>query len=292
MTRRVLLAPLLPLALLAFAGGALAEDDKAACVAASTRGQNQRDEKKLAAAQKSFLACAKTSCPAVVRDACDGWAKEVEKLVPTVAFRAVGPDGSDLVDVAVKVDGVDVPTELLGTSQPIDPGPHKVLFRHKTHGTVEVALIAVEGEKNRVVRGELRGAAPPASAPRVTPPPPTSTAPPPPPPKTPEPPAARSGSALPYVALGVGVASLLGAGVFYLQHQSKNDDLSKVCDGDKRCPPSAQGTIDSANRAGVLAGVLGGVGLVFTAAGGYLLLAPQKTERAGFAPAVGFRRAF
>ena len=274
LTRRALLPSL---CLVCVVGpSAAADDDKAACVAASTRGQTQRDEKKLVAAEASFLACAKTSCPAIVRSACEGWSKEVGALVPTVVFRAAGPDGADLVDVTVTVDGVLVPTKLLGTAQPLDPGPHKVVFRHDTHGAVEVAVIAVEGEKGRLVRGELRAKAPAPVASTAAPL--ASTAAPP----APTAPPSRSTSALPYVALGTGIAALVGAGVFYLQYRSKNGDLAKACDADERCPPSARGTIDSANRAGLLFGVLGGAGVVLSAAGGYLLVSPRRDDRCRF----------
>src|SRR4051812_35283843 len=112
------------MSLVSFPAAVARADDKAACVAASTKGQTLRDEGKLLRARDELLACAKDSCPDIVRGYCAQWLGEVDKRLASVVIRARGSKGEDLVDVRVTMDGNPLVTKLEGRSISIDPGEH------------------------------------------------------------------------------------------------------------------------------------------------------------------------
>ena len=263
-------------------------DDKAACLEASDAGQAQRDAKKFQQARASFLACAKESCPKVVRDSCEVWAREVTAAQSTVVFRAVDAAGADLVMVKVRVDGKDAQETITGQATPLDPGPHNLTFEHATLGTVEVSIVVVEGQKGRVVSADFKAAKRVAAGASPTTPPPASSAQ---TEKKAKSPVVTQGDVdssstpVPYVVTGVGAVSLVLSGIFYLSYKGYNDDLAKECTADKTCPSSQQGKIDSANKAGTLAALTGVVGVAGVGVGVWMIATSKNTSAsAGVTP--------
>jgi hypothetical protein len=84
-------------------------------------------------------------------------------------------------------------------------------------------------------------------------------------------PGRRETSALPWVFGGVGVAGLVGAGVFYGLRQGERSDLEGLCQ-DGKCLPRQQDTVDSGNRYGTLSVVSLGVGVASLGVATYLFL--------------------
>ncbi len=91
-----------------------------------------------------------------------------------------------------------------------------------------------------------------------------------------------SGSALPWVFGGVGLAALAASGVFFLQERSASNELDKRCAG--ACPPGAQDDIDRSKLYGTLWPVSLGVGLAGLGAGAYFLLQKDEKPTAARAP--------
>jgi hypothetical protein len=243
-------------------------DDKAACLAASDAGQTSRDAKKLEDARKSFLTCAAPTCPKVVQASCEQWLREVMQIQPTVIFGAVDGNGNDLVDVKVLLDGKEIQASLDGKAIAVDPGPHKVTFRHASLGSIDQSVVIAESQKGRVIKAQLGAKAPPpataAQAPDSAPAPTADTS---------APPAQTHGSSvLPYVVGGVGVAAIVVSGVFFLSYSSNRSTLASDCHTSTTCPASDQSTIDSANRNGTISLATGIVGLAAVGAGVVLLL--------------------
>jgi hypothetical protein len=124
---------------------------KEECLEAHGRGQDLRDAGRLTTARQTFLACAQSSCPALIQADCARFSEELDRLVPSVSFAARDPGGDDLPDTAVYVDDQPVATRLdEGKSYDLDPGRHAVRFVHEGRETA-VTLVLNQGEKGRSV---------------------------------------------------------------------------------------------------------------------------------------------
>ncbi len=133
------------------AAGECRAASKEECLEAHGRGQDLRDAGRLTTARQTFLACAQSSCPALIQADCARFSEELDRLVPTVSFAARDPSGDDLPDTAVYVDDQPVATRLdEGKSYDLDPGRHAVRFVHEGHETA-VTLVLNQGEKGRSV---------------------------------------------------------------------------------------------------------------------------------------------
>jgi hypothetical protein len=75
----------------------------------------------------------------------------VEKAMPSVVVAAVGPDGSDTVDVALSVDGARVADRLPATALDLDPGEHTLRVERTGWAATEQKVVVREGEKERRV---------------------------------------------------------------------------------------------------------------------------------------------
>jgi hypothetical protein len=154
-----LVAPVLLATTAAFA------DDKAACLAAASKGQTLRDAHQLVEAREQFRLCARSECPPMVQQDCGGWIGDVERSLPTVVLTARDQAGADLVNITVSMDGRPLVTHLNGQAVPTNPGMHVFQFESADGTRVEQAVLVKEGEKNQgvaVVLGLL--AAPPPTA--------------------------------------------------------------------------------------------------------------------------------
>ncbi len=131
---------------------ARAQDDptKAACLSAYEGSQVSRKSQALRAARQELLACASDACPAIVRTDCVQWLAEVEAAMPTLVVEGRAASGP-VFDVAVKVDGVPLATELDGRPREVDPGLHTLTFERGGSPPIEQKVIVREGEKNRLV---------------------------------------------------------------------------------------------------------------------------------------------
>jgi len=127
----------------------------AACIEANEQARPLRRAGKLREARANLRLCSAESCPLVIRKDCLSAAALADADVPTIAFSAQGPDGSDLTAVTVHLDGQLLADHLDGKALDVDPGPH--VFRFETDGqpVVEKQLVIVEGVKNRLERVQI-----------------------------------------------------------------------------------------------------------------------------------------
>jgi hypothetical protein len=136
-------------------GRAQAESGVQACAKAYEDAQVQRNSGHLKSAQDQLRICVQDQCPDFVRSDCVNWLSEVNSALPTVTFAAVDSAGADLFDVKVSVDGVVVAESLDGRAIELDPGQHQLVFEYQG-ARVEQKLLVRQGEKNRVVRGQIQ----------------------------------------------------------------------------------------------------------------------------------------
>lgn len=258
--------PLLALTLTAiFAAPPAAATGKQECIQASERGQQLRDEGKLTEARQQLLLCVQESCPRPVIEACRDDLNALEKRLPSVVFGAKGPDGSDIVDVTVQLDGATVAQRLDGRAVTVNPGPHRV--RMDAAGkTSEEQIVVIEGEKSRPVRLTLRGAgAPTPATPGPTPSPTT--------PERPTESASGGVSPLVFVFGGLGVASLGAFAFLGLSGTGEINDMRDTCGKTQTC---AQKDVDAAKTKLLIGDVFLGVGIVSAGLATYFALTPKK----------------
>jgi hypothetical protein len=260
-------------------------DEKQQCLRMAEKGQQLRDDGKYRSAREAFAACSRSVCPAMVQSDCVKWLKALEADLPSVVIIAKDDKGNDLTAVTVTVDGATLTTTLDGRPLVVDPGEHKLRFEAEGFPPIDDQVVIHAGEKSRAISAQFHKPTPTTSE---TPPPQPTPTPTPPatPPPTPSPPepgggtSSESGSAwrtIGWASIGVGVASLVGAGVSFAIRQSAINDAQSICQGPNltNCPQSNDALESDANRGRTAStlltvfSIVGAVGIT----GGIILLA-------------------
>jgi hypothetical protein len=234
-------------------------DDKEACVAASDQAQTLRDEGKFRAARAQMVACARESCPAIVRRDCEKYLSDLDTAQPTVVLGARDAKGNDVAGTRVLLDGVALLDHLDGKPIPVDPGEHT--FRYETAGAAPVEQHAVirVGEKNRILTAILMAST--AVAPKPVPVAPIAA-----PPAEPGETAPRVHVPVASIVLAsVGVVAGVGFAYFGLSGESDVSNLRATC-----APNCAQSDVNAARTKLIVSDVALGVGVVSLAAAAWI----------------------
>jgi hypothetical protein len=153
---------------LALAASPAHADPTDACIDASVKGQELRDQGKLIVAREKFLQCSQKPCPGLLRKDCAGWLADVEARTPSIIVTAQDPSGHDAADVAVAIDGQPFLARLDGKAAAIDPGSHLLRFERAGSPAIEDRVVVREGDHRRVVSVRFQMA--PAPSPPPLPP--------------------------------------------------------------------------------------------------------------------------
>lgn len=113
-------------------------------------------------------ACARPECPDALRKDCLEWRLEVGAILPTVIVVAEG-DSGDLAEAQVVVDGVVLRESLDGRPIPVDPGTHVVSVTLPDGKSKVQRVVLSEGEQGRRLEFDFRSA-PVVMAPMGAPP--------------------------------------------------------------------------------------------------------------------------
>ncbi len=133
-----------------------AADEKGDCFDAAEKAQKLKNEKKLTSARPALLTCSRDICPQQVRTDCVKWLAEVDQATSTIVVRARDADGHDVIDVKVYFDDQLLLPKLQGTAVAVDPGQHHVRYEFPNGKVVEDTVLIAEGEKDRVLRVEVK----------------------------------------------------------------------------------------------------------------------------------------
>jgi hypothetical protein len=220
------------------------------CVPAYERAQELRTEGKLRAARAQLLACAQPACQGFIRSDCGKWLDEVTAGIPTVVF-AARRDGRDTDQVRVTAGGEVVAERLDGRAVAVDPGKHRFRFEASDGAAGEAEILAIEGQKRRVVQIDLR--LPAAVVPPVAAPPAPIALP------------WHARRPLRFALAGVGALGLGGFAVLGWTGWRKEKDLSGTC-----APACGSGPVQSVRTRYLLADISLGVGLAAAGAAVYL----------------------
>lgn len=197
--------------------------------------------------------------------------EELEKRVPKLVIQR----GQGAQAAKVELDGVVLGEAQIGSEISIDPGPHVVagILPGGKRFTQTVELKEGQTERLTLDAPDDLGTAAPGTA-------------------ASEPPAAAgqsatldassvrpSGSALPWIIGGVGVASLAASAVFYTLKNDAEDELDSGCLG-RTCPDTLQDTQSKGETYATLTGVTLGVGVVGVGVAAVLLLSGRSPANA------------
>jgi hypothetical protein len=206
------------------------------CIPAYEETQSLRKDGHLVAARDRAIVCAKNTCPNALTKDCTRWLEELDESIPSIVPRALAADGTDYVDVAVRMDGQPLAQKLDGRAILVDPGSHQLVFTMEGAAPLEMAVVVHEGEKSRPITATLTLTAP------------VST------PSRPIPPAA-------YVAGSIGLVAIGFGSYFGIQGLSDKGTL----DGCKpHCDPSAVDSMMHSLAAADVAFAIGGVAILTT----------------------------
>ncbi len=241
----------------------------------------------LVKARETYLSITRdesTSSSAAVLKAREDAAKEQALLEPRLANLTVKLAGPGAAEASVVMDGVKVPSALIGVERPADPGPHTlqatgngvasdaqtISLQEGGAATVTLKLEPTPGSASVEVPSSAQS---PATA--------TTTS------ALDASNDSESGNGLrtaSYVAFGVGVVGLAAGTVFGLQAKSKYSDGNALCNNQDPCQLSASDAQrreqlgkdgDSAKTISIIGFVAGGVGV---AAGTTFLILSRKKE--------------
>lgn len=244
----------LGLGFLASSPGTARADRTDACIDASVRGQELRDQSKLVAARAAFLACGTLACPRLLRTECAGWLADVEARTPSIVIGATDEAGHDTAEVKVTLDGAPFLARLEGQATAIDPGAHVLRFERAGRPVVEQNVILREGERRRAITVSF---APSPSLGRKDEP------------LAPAAPAAGAGLARPVAVAALGglaLASGVTFAVLGLGATSDAESLRATC-----APACAVSDVDAVRRKEIGANVALGVGVLAAGAAAVLI---------------------
>jgi hypothetical protein len=202
---------------------------------------------------------------------------ELEAKIPKLVIeRGRGAD-----TIKVELDNVVLGDTQIGAEIAVDPGKH-VVVGIVAGGRKFRRQVSVEaGKTERVVLNvpdELANEEP-AAEPSVTPG------------ESPERDAKKKkggSDAAPFILGGVGLASLIGAGIFYKLRNDAEQELDSGCIG-KTCPDTLEDTQSRGQTYAALSGVMLGIGIVGIGAGTLLFVSRSDSSETAtrYRPAVG-----
>jgi hypothetical protein len=133
-------------------------NEKQRCISASEEGQELRDDGNYRRAREAFSACARESCPPLVRRDCAHWQADLEETWPSVILSVKDSGGRDLSNVRVLLDGEPFASRLDGKPVRVDPGEHVLRCEADGYPAAEQRVVVRAGEKNRMVDVRLGSA--------------------------------------------------------------------------------------------------------------------------------------
>ena len=224
-------------------------DDTESCIASHEQSQVLRKDGKLRQAREQMINCSRDVCPKLLRKECSGWITEVEEAIPSVVIEAKGPDGQDVVEMKVTLDGAPLTDKLDGRAISVDPGVHVFKFEIPKVKPREEKIVIREGQKARKIMVDFSpprpaGSAASASSSGIKDAPPEQVV--------------RPVPVMVYVLGGVGLVALGTSAFFEAKGLGQRSDLDA-----KGCKPGCpQDDVDAAKKSILIGDILLGAGAV------------------------------
>lgn len=252
-----------------------AEPTKLECVRTNESAQDLRRAGKLREAIEQFEACARRSCPKVLRDDCVENAAEARAARPRVVFSVKDAlDGSDVI-ADIRIDGGEAKASTELAKATLEPGDH--VFEFRAAGYVARSKTAHLEEKQEVqITVELEKDAHETSAMAPSPAP------------IEMPSHDTTQRTVSYVLGGAGIIALGVGSYFGLAASETYDDAVRSCDaavdGRRACGPSALAKGDDADTQALASTISFVAGAALLTGALALFLTAPKDPRSAFAP--------
>jgi hypothetical protein len=240
---------------------------------------------------------------ATLKEAYDHAQAVIQETKGNIAGLTIAVTGAEKGKVTLTVDGVEVPSTLVGVEMPVDPGEHVIEVSGAAYLKSSARAKLAPGEKQSISidvkpdpdaakqkSEEPAGPRAPASAlpPSENRAPATTVN------MTAPPPQESSGNskALAYVSYGVGALGI-GAGILFGRSAMQDkDQLEAQCPG-KVCPPDQEDRLNSAKTKGLVSTIGFGVGAAGAVLGTVLLVtssgSSSSSSAASSAPPTALR---
>jgi hypothetical protein len=121
------------------------------CSAAYERTQTEKLAGHYVAASAAALECSQIQCSGAIVKECLRFYEALEADTPTLVFSARKAEGGELTDVRVEMDGQLAAEKITGRPLAVDPGPHDFVFIHPERGRLDVKETARVGDHARVL---------------------------------------------------------------------------------------------------------------------------------------------
>lgn len=101
-------------------------DETRECAAAYEQAQRQQQKSELISALDAAERCARSTCPALLRNECTNWMPEIRSKTPSLVVRVRASDGCTRTDAMVDVGGPSRKGAAGTDTLLIDPGVHEI----------------------------------------------------------------------------------------------------------------------------------------------------------------------
>jgi hypothetical protein len=130
--------------------------DERACVTAFRKAKEHEGAGKLQESKDQLMSCAQAPCSSFIRQQCSSKYNQLESDTPSVVLIVTDASGSPRGDVQVRMDGELFAQQLDGRALAVDPGMHEFSFAADGVVFATQKIMIVQGQRNRFITALLR----------------------------------------------------------------------------------------------------------------------------------------
>jgi hypothetical protein len=130
--------------------------DERACVTAFKKAKEHEGAGKLQESKDQLMSCAQAPCSSFIRQQCSSKYNQLEADTPSVVLIVTDASGSPRGDITVRMDGEVFTQQLDGRALSVDPGMHEFTFAADNVVFATQKIMIVQGQRNRFITALLR----------------------------------------------------------------------------------------------------------------------------------------
>jgi flagellar basal body-associated protein FliL len=130
--------------------------DERACVTAFKKAKEHEGAGKLQESKDQLMSCAQAPCSSFIRQQCSSKYNQLEADTPSVVLIVTDASGSPRGDITVRMDGEVFTQQLDGRALSVDPGMHEFSFAADNVVFATQKIMIVQGQRNRFITALLR----------------------------------------------------------------------------------------------------------------------------------------
>lgn len=130
--------------------------DERACVSAFKKAKEHEGAGKLQESKDLLMSCAQAPCSSFLRQQCSSKYNQLEADTPSVVLIVTDASGSPRADIQVRMDGEVFSQQLDGRALAVDPGMHEFTFSADGVVFATQKIMIVQGQRNRFITALMR----------------------------------------------------------------------------------------------------------------------------------------